>query len=105
LINLIPFLLNLRIRSGEVDIAKFYRDRAIGRYNYREVDIIRIDIKLKHLIIIKPGQYVYLRVRDSYLSDKVQTHPFMISWWGPAYNINQLRDAGVPEAQSLTMLV
>jgi predicted ferric reductase len=104
LINLIPFLLNLRIRSEEVDISKFYRDRAIGQHNYREVDIIRIDIKLKHPIIIKPGQYVYLRVRNSYISDKVQSHPFMISWWGPAYNINQSKD-DVPKAQSLTMLV
>jgi predicted ferric reductase len=104
LINLIPFLLNLRIRSGEIEISKFYRTHAIERHNYREVDIIRIDIKLKHPIIIKPGQYVYLRVRDSYLSDKIQTHPFMISWWGPAYNIN-LKNAGSPEAQSLTMLV
>jgi predicted ferric reductase len=104
-ISFIPFLHNLRKRSQEVEISQFYRVRTNGRRNYRELDVIRIDVKWKNPVIIKPGQFVYLRVQDFYLSDRVQTHPFMISWWGPAYNINQLKNDGVPEAQSFTLLV
>jgi predicted ferric reductase len=104
-INFIAFLYNLRMRSQDVEISKFYRIRAIGRHNSREVDVIRIDIQLRDPVIIEPGQYVYLRVRDFYLSDKVQTHPFMISWWESADKFNHLKDDAVPKAQSLTMLV
>lgn len=85
-------------------ISKFYRVRTTGRHEYREIDVIRIDIKLKHPIPIKPGQFGYLRIQDSYLSDKFQSHPFMISWWGPAYDTNRPKKFGT-EAQSLTMLV
>jgi predicted ferric reductase len=104
-VSFIPFLSHLRIRSREVVISKFYRVRTIGRHDYREVDVMQIDITLRHPVGIKPGQWAYLRVQDFYLSNKVQTHPFMISWWTPAHDINQRKKDGVSEAQSLTMLV
>jgi len=101
-INFIRFLYNLRIRSRDVEISRFYRSRATGRHNYHEPDVIRIDIKLTQPVDIKPGQYVYLRVADSHFSDRFQTHPFMISWWEPV----GLRETDtVPKAQSLIMLV
>jgi hypothetical protein len=103
-INSITSLYNLRIRSRDVEISKFYRTRAIGRHNIRELDIIQIDIKLTDPIVIRqPGQYVYLRVRDLYLSGRLQTHPFMISWW--VVDINHLNNDTVIKARSLTMLI
>ncbi|PMD42325.1 hypothetical protein L207DRAFT_632111 [Hyaloscypha variabilis F] len=96
-VGLILFLHNLRIRSQEVEISKFHRVRDIGSFSCREADVVRIEIKLRSPETVRPGQFVYLRFRDFYFSDKIQTHPFMISWWESALDS--------PKAQSLTLLV
>ena len=107
LLGFVPYLYSWRIRSRDVQIKKFYRERTIGQHTYREIDIVRVDIELMHPVAIKPGQYVYLRVRgrDFHLSDKFQTHPFMITWWDSMESTPRIQDVSGSKAPSITILI
>ena len=107
LLGFVPYLYSWRIRSRDVQIKKFYRERTIGQRTYREIDVVRVDIELMHPVAIKPGQYVYLRVRgrDFHLSDKFQTHPFMITWWDSKESTPRVQDVSGSKAPSITILI
>lgn len=79
---------NLRTRSQSVEVTKFSRSRLVnGRYLY-EADVLRLQLNLKEELNVEPGQYIYLRIRDFYFTEKIQTHPFLICWWEP-YHIDE----------------
>ena len=103
----VPYLYSWRIRSRNVQIKKFYRVRTVGQHTYREIDVVRIDIEMLYPVTINPGQYIYLRVRgrDFHLSDKFQTHPFMITWWEPWENTRHPQDPSTSKAPSITILI
>ncbi|KAH9205194.1 hypothetical protein DL95DRAFT_492294 [Leptodontidium sp. 2 PMI_412] len=60
-----------------------------------------------HPVTIKPGQFVYLRVRgrDFHLSDKFQTHPFMITWWDLKESTPRLQGVSGSKGPSITILI
>jgi predicted ferric reductase len=64
-------------RAHQVFITKLYTES-----NYQNISAIKLKLVLKQPIIIKPGQYLYLRIlSDLQSQDRFQAHPFMIAWW------------------------
>lgn len=64
-----------------VEVTKFPRTKQIGGHDVHEPDVIQLQINLKKPLSVSPGQFIYLRIRDFYLSEKFQSHPFLICWW------------------------
>ncbi|KAI9765887.1 MAG: hypothetical protein M1840_007028 [Geoglossum simile] len=65
------------VKAQQAFITKLYSGK-----DYQDVSAIKLTLILRRPIIIKPGQYLYLRILgDLQFRDWFQAHPFMIAWW------------------------
>lgn len=45
-------------------------------------DVVRLVVELIEPVLVRSGQYAYLNFRSLWIRDRIQTHPFMVAWWG-----------------------
>ena len=63
-------------------------------------EVIKLELEMACPEPVRSGQYVYLKFRSLYSRDKVQTHPFMISWFD-----NVSVEQEIVRAKKLTFLI